>query len=63
VQYAGDPEKVEIEHGWGFLGSWKWATIKEVMWLVYYKDFRELFRRSLHLIGTFQISDNFIKNF
>lgn len=63
VQYIWNPEHVQIEHGGGFLGSWKRATIEEVMGLVYYKDFRELFRKSLHLIGTFQISDNFIKNF
>lgn len=63
VQYVGNPDNVRVENGGGFIGSWKRATIQDVMGLVYYKDFRELFRRSVHLIGTIQISDNFIKNF
>lgn len=63
VHYTGDPFAVDVEDGGGFLGMYKWGTIEDVMWLVYYRDFRELFKKALQTITRLKKWDEFIKNF
>jgi 8-oxo-dGTP pyrophosphatase MutT (NUDIX family) len=63
VHYTGDPFAVDVEDGGGFLGMYKWWTIQDVMGLVYYKDFRELFKKALLAITQLKKWDDFIKNF
>jgi hypothetical protein len=50
VEYTWDPTLVSIEDGGGFTGNYKWATLPEVLALVYYQDIRELVRKAYHLI-------------
>lgn len=63
THYTGDPDAVSISDTEGFVGYYKWATIREVLWLVVYKDIRELFRTWHGLISTINVRDNFLKNF
>lgn len=51
VEYKGEPSKVRIQEGEGYIGQHKRATIQEVLALVYYSDMRELIREA-HI--TFQ---------
>lgn len=50
VEYTWDPTLVSIEDGGWFTGNYKWATLPEVLALVYYQDIRELVRKAYHLI-------------
>ncbi len=61
--FNGDPDSVKISATEWFVWDYKWATIREVLWLVVYKDLRELFRTWHWLIGKISIKDNFLKNF
>jgi len=63
THYTGDPDEVKISDTEWFIGSYKWATIREVIGLVIYKDLRELFRTGHGLIGKISVRDDFLKNF
>ncbi len=63
VQYNGDPAMVKVADAEGFLGMYKWANLQQVLWLVHYKDLRELFRIAHGMIGKLNVRDDFIKNF
>ncbi len=65
VEYTGDPDMVKIIHGEGYLGFYKWATIREVLELLYYQDMRELIRQADKIIGkqdsSSKIKQDFLK--
>ena len=44
--YTGDPSAVKITNGEGYIWVYKWASIEEVLGLLYYEDIRELMRKS-----------------
>ncbi len=50
VQYTWDPLSLAIEDGWWLTGVYKWATLDEVLALLYYQDIRELVRKAHHII-------------
>lgn len=50
VEYTWDPTLVSIEDGGGFTGTYKRATLPDVLSLVYYQDIRELVRKAYHII-------------
>lgn len=45
MKFAWDPDMVDIKPVEWYLWTYKWATISEVLNLIYYSDIRELFRR------------------
>lgn len=52
MKFTWDPKSLHlIEWEW-YVWVYKWATIEEVLWLIYYEDIRELIRKSY-----FQIHD------
>lgn len=50
VEYSWDPTLVSIEDGGWFTGTYKRATLPDVLSLVYYQDIRELVRKAYHII-------------
>jgi len=50
VEYLGDPQSLTIEDGGWLTGVYKWATLTEVLALLYYGDIRELVRKWHHII-------------
>jgi len=63
TQYNWAPDAVKISNTEWFVWSYKWATIREVLGLVIYKDLRELFRTGHGLIWKISVRDDFLKNF
>jgi 8-oxo-dGTP pyrophosphatase MutT (NUDIX family) len=64
MQYIWDPWLVNIQNIEWYVGLYKRATLNDVLWLIYYKDIRELIRKSYNIIKdekkTFDIKKNFI---
>ena len=50
MKFDGTPDMVDIKPVEWYLGTYKWATISEVLNLVYYADIRELFRKWYNLL-------------
>jgi 8-oxo-dGTP pyrophosphatase MutT (NUDIX family) len=50
IEYKGDPTAVHIQDGEGYLGVYKWATIQDVLKLIYYSNLRELIRTAYQLL-------------
>lgn len=50
VEYKGNPADVKIPQWEWYLGYYKWANIQEVLWLIYYENLRELFRKAYYII-------------
>lgn len=50
MQFVGDPRVVSIDQVEWYVGIYKWATLQEVLGLIYYQDIRELIRKSYMLI-------------
>jgi len=50
MKYTGAPDSVSLIEGEGYIGIYKWATITEVLSLMYYQDIRELVRKGHFLI-------------
>ncbi|HRX64077.1 MAG TPA: NUDIX domain-containing protein [Candidatus Absconditabacterales bacterium] len=63
MQYEGDPDLVDIQLVEGYLGKYKWATIAEVLNLVYYADMRELFRKGYLSLRDKKKKDDVKKDF
>ena len=63
MEFRWDPSAVEIQKNEWYIGTYKWATIDEVLWLVYYKDIRELFRDTYHVIKNQKKKNDIKKNF
>lgn len=62
MNYDGDPHAVKVQTGEGYLGIFKWATLQEVLGLIYYQNMRELFREADLVIQNLAVKDNFVKN-
>lgn len=60
MEFIGDPNVVSIDQIEGYVGIYKWATLQEVLGLIYYQDIRELIRKSYLLIKQGQ-KDNDVK--
>jgi 8-oxo-dGTP pyrophosphatase MutT (NUDIX family) len=43
MHFTGTLEDITIEPVEGFLGIHKWATLEEILWLIYYKNMRTIF--------------------
>jgi hypothetical protein len=50
MKFDGTPDMVDIKPVEWYLWTYKWATISEVLNLVYYADIRELFRKWYNLL-------------
>lgn len=46
MRFSGDPDSLKITDGEGYVGIYKWASIQEVLGLLYYGDIRELIRKA-----------------
>lgn len=46
MHYTGNPSAIKITDGEGYVGIYKWASIQEVLGLIYYGDIRELIRKA-----------------
>ena len=65
MQYNGDPHAVQITDREGYIGIYKWASIQEIITLLYYGDIRELIRKSYFIIKNerknFAVKQDFLK--
>jgi hypothetical protein len=50
MEFIWDPDVVSIDQIEGYVWIHKWATLQEVLGLIYYQDIRELIRKSYLLI-------------
>lgn len=62
MSYDGDPSAVRIQTGEGYLGIYKWASIDEVLGLIYYQNMRELFRQTYNIIKELGVKDKFVQD-
>lgn len=62
MHYDWEPAAVNIQPGEGYLWIHKWASINEVLWLIYYQNMRELFIEADNVIQNLTVKDNFVKN-
>jgi 8-oxo-dGTP pyrophosphatase MutT (NUDIX family) len=63
IEYTGDPGSVSIQDAEGYIGIYKWATIKDVLGLIYYKDIRELIRKSYQILQSVKKNSDIKKDF
>lgn len=63
MQFSGDPDIVNIHEVEGYIGVYKWATLNEVLGLIYYNDVRELIRKSYITIKQAQKNNNIKEQF
>ncbi len=63
MHYTGDRDNVTIQKNEWFLWMYKWATIREVIGLVLYKDLREIYRTAHNKISTIAVKDKFLESF
>lgn len=63
IEYSGNPDDVNIIQGEWYIWNHKWATISEILSLVYYEDIRELFRRTYILIKEQKKNSDIKKEF
>jgi DNA polymerase III gamma/tau subunit len=54
---------VKIENIEGYIGIYKWSTLSEVLWLIYYQDIRELIRKCHTLINENKKISDIKQNF
>jgi len=63
MQFLGNPDVVNIQQAEWYLGIHKWATMEDVLWLIYYNDIRELIRQSYLIIKQSQKNTDVKKDF
>lgn len=63
IHYTGDPAMVSVIDGEGYIGVYKWATIEEVLQLIYYQDMRELIRSAHQLVAKQKKKDTIKEDF
>lgn len=63
MQYFWNPDSVRIEPVEWYVGTYKWATLNDVLWLIYYHDIRELIRKSYTFIKENQKKTDIKKQF
>lgn len=63
IEYSGDPDDVNIIQGEWYIWNHKWATISDILSLVYYEDIRELFRKTYIIIKEQKKKSDIKKDF
>jgi len=63
MEFIWDPGVVSIDQIEWYVGVHKWATLQEVLGLIYYQDIRELIRKSYLLIKQNQKNTDVRKAF
>lgn len=63
MEFLWNPSIISIEQVEWYIGIYKWATLQEVLWLIYYQDIRELIRKSYLLIKQWQKNNDVKKKF
>lgn len=63
MEFVWNPSVVSIDQVEGYIWIYKWATLQEVLWLIYYQDIRELIRKSYMLIKQGQKNNDVKKKF
>ena len=63
MEFIGDPDVVSIDQIEWYVWIHKWATLQEVLGLIYYQDIRELIRKSYLLIKQNQKNTDVRKAF
>ncbi len=63
MEFIWDPSVVSIDQIEWYVGIHKWATLQEVLGLIYYQDIRELIRKSYILIKQQQKNTDVRKAF
>lgn len=63
MQYNWDPDLVDIQPVEWYLWNYKWATISEVLNLIYYGDIRELFRKGYNILKEKKQKNDVKKDF
>lgn len=63
MEFIGNPSVVSIDQVEWYVGIYKWATLQEVLGLIYYQDIRELIRKSFLLIKQGQKNNDVKKKF
>jgi hypothetical protein len=63
MEFVGNPEVVSIDQVEWYVGIYKWATLQDVLSLIYYQDIRELIRKSYILIKQGQKNNDVKKKF
>lgn len=61
MQFNGDPQTwVNIQPVEWYLGIYKRATLEEVLWLIYYKNMREIFTQAHAAIQQQKVKKDFL---
>ncbi len=63
MEFVWDPSVVSIDQVEWYVGIYKWATLQEVLSLIYYQDIRELIRKSYVLIKQWLKNNDVKKKF
>lgn len=58
--YGAPQEDVHIQPVEWYLGIHKWATLEEVLWLIYYKNMREIFSQAHYAIWQQKVKKQFL---
>lgn len=63
MKYEWNPTLVDIQLIEWYLWTYKWATIKDVLNLIYYADIRELFRKGYNMLQDQETKNAVKKDF
>lgn len=63
MEFIWNPDIVSIDQVEWYVGIYKWASLQEVLGLIYYQDIRELIRKSYLLIKQGQKNNDIKKKF
>jgi hypothetical protein len=58
--YSGDPQSIDVQAVEWYLGIFKWATLEQVLGLIYYKNMREIFTMAHEAIGQQKVKKDFL---
>ncbi len=67
VEFLWDPSEINIENAEWYVWVYKWADIQNILWLLFYENLREIFRKAYILIKNKnkknEIKSDFIKKY
>lgn len=63
MEFIWNPDVVSIDQVEWYVGIYKWASLQEVLGLIYYQDIRELIRKSYLFIKQGQKNNDIKKKF
>ncbi len=63
MKYEWDPNLVDIQLVEGYLWTYKWALLTDVLNLIYYADIRELFRKWFNMLQDQEKKNDVKKDF